>query len=113
MENTRSTAYQRAVEKVNRIKGFYKHLTAYLIVNAIIVWEGLQGIELLEMKVSDVDPAFLEWLFYNVFSVPVLWGIGLIIHALRVFGPNMKFVKEWEERQIRKWMERDNFSQRT
>ncbi len=110
MENKGLTAYKKAQEKVRRIKGFYKHLTAYLIVNTIIVIEGLRGIGILEMKMDDVDPAFLEWLFWNVLAVPVLWGIGLFFHGLRVFGPQMKFVKDWEENQIRKWMEKEEWS---
>lgn len=107
MENKSIAAYKRAEKRVKRIKGFYKHLTIYLIVNAIIVIEGLWGINFIEMNTADIDPAFVEWLIWNVFSVPILWGIGLLIHGIRVFSPEMRFVKQWEEAQIRRMMEKE------
>ena len=103
----KSTAYERAKKKVKRIKGFYKHLTVYLIVNAVIVLEGFRGLDLLKMSEAHIDPAFLEWLFWNVLSVPVLWGIGLMIHGIRVFVPGMQVFRQWEERQVRKFMEKE------
>lgn len=107
MDNKFIAAYKRAEQKVKRMKGFYRHLTIYLIVNAIIVIEGLRGINYMEMNTADIEPAFVEWLIWNVFSVPILWGIGLLIHGIRVFSPEIRFVKQWEEAQIRRMMEKE------
>ncbi|MBT8281376.1 MAG: 2TM domain-containing protein [Muriicola sp.] len=100
-------AYKRAEKKVKNIKGFYKHLTIYLIVNAVVVIEGLKGINFLELNTSDIDPNFVEWLVWNVFSVPLLWGIGLFIHGLRVFSFRIPMVQQWEDEQIRKMIEKE------
>jgi hypothetical protein len=35
------------------------------------------------------------------------WGIGLAFHAAKVFGFNPLFGKNWEERQIQKFIEKD------
>ncbi|QBA64488.1 2TM domain-containing protein [Muriicola soli] len=100
-------AYKRAEKKVKDIKGFYRHLTIYLIVNAIIVIEGLEGINFLELNTSDIDPSFVEWLVWNVFSVPLLWGIVLLIHGLQVYSFHIPILKKWEAEQIRKMMEKE------
>jgi 2TM domain len=83
--------YDRAHARVQELKGFYTHATAYVLVNI-----GLFVINLLTGG---------GWWFYW----PLLgWGIGLGIHALSVFafggGP---FGREWEERKTRELMDRD------
>lgn len=87
----------RAKKRVEEIKGFYIHLSVYLVVNLLIIiaiWvqSDFQG----------------EWHFGWPFLVtPFFWGIGLAFHALHVFGFGSVFGKKWEERMIRKFMEED------
>jgi len=45
---------------------------------------------------------------FQVFSTAFFWGIGLFFHFLSVFGSNFLFSKNWEERQIKKYMDDDN-----
>ena len=83
--------YDRAHARVQELKGFYTHATAYVLVNI-----GLFVINVLTGG---------GWWFYW----PLLgWGIGLGIHALSVFafggGP---FGRDWEERKTRELMDRD------
>lgn len=107
MGNKSIEAYKRAQARVKKIKGFYRHLTIYLIVNAIILIEGLWGINFLEMNTADIDPSFVQWLIWNVFSVPILWGIVLFLHGIRVFSPQIPILRQWEENQIRRYMEQE------
>jgi hypothetical protein len=52
---------------------------------------------------------FETWVFWNVLCVPIFWGIGLLIHAIRVFNkPTSGFVKEWEERQLKKLLAQED-----
>ncbi|MXN89881.1 histidine kinase [Flavobacterium sp. Sd200] len=85
-----------AVKKVKAIKGFYKHLLAYIIVNAVMII----------MKVADLEPGerFLE---FNTFSTAFFWGIGLALHAFNTFGTDFIFGNNWEERKIRKLMDNE------
>lgn len=54
-------------------------------------------------------PEFFNWIYWNL----ILWAIGLIIHGLWVFGSNPLFVKDWEERQIKKYMKKEARAEET
>lgn len=88
MEN--DDRYMRAKKRVENLKGFYLHLTTYVLVNAFIF-----GINLM-------TSAGEWWFFYPLLG----WGVGLFIHGLTVFASG-KFGDEWEERKIREYMEKD------
>jgi hypothetical protein len=84
--------YERARRRVEAIKGFYIHLLVYLFVNA--------GLLLINLLASPGN-----WWFYW----PLLgWGIGVAAHALAVFGAGGWFGKEWEEREIRKILDKED-----
>ena len=103
-----STAYERAQKKVNDIKGFYGHLTVYLVVcTVVLLARGKMHFITLSPEALG-NPDFLNWIDWNVFGTPIIWGIGLVIHALSVFSTNPFLGKAWEERQIKKYMEKDN-----
>jgi len=82
--------YQRARERVQALKGFYTHATAFILVNI-----GLVVINLLTGG---------GWWFYWPL---MFWGIGLGIHALNVFGLSGRFGQDWEERKTRELMDKN------
>ncbi len=84
----RQQQYERARKRVQQLKGFYAHLTAYVLVNALLV----------VLSIASGEP----WSFWPLLG----WGIGILAHALTVFGPGLLFGDDWEQRQIRKLMER-------
>lgn len=88
---------QRAKKRVEEIKGFYIHLTVYLIINIFIV-------VLLGFVQGGQDRFVLTW---PNLGTGFFWGIGLAIHGIRVFRFNPFFGKEWEQRQIQKFIEED------
>jgi len=90
----REEAYIRAKKKVEKIVGFYWHLASYVIVNIFII----------VMIARHSGEGF--WSF-GTFSTAFFWGIGLAFHAIGVFGKNFLFKKEWEERKIAEYMEKD------
>ncbi len=82
--------YQRARSRVDQLKGFYSHLTVFIIVNLFLF--------LLNFFSGG------EWWFYW----PLLgWGIGIIAHALSVFVGSGRLTQDWEDRKIRELMEQD------
>jgi hypothetical protein len=84
-------AYKRAKKRVEELKGFYAHLIVYVVVNGVLVLINLW-----------TSPVFLWFLF------PLVgWGIGLFFHAVFGFGLFGVFTKEWEEKKIREYMEKD------
>ncbi|KMQ71426.1 hypothetical protein ACM44_07345 [Chryseobacterium koreense CCUG 49689] len=90
MEN--NIQYQRAKKRVKEMKGFYIHVTVFVMVNLLLF--GLNF-----SKGSEIA--------YWSFLTPLLWGIGLLAHALSVFLPNFIFGKDWEERKIRQFMQKN------
>ncbi|PCI10080.1 MAG: hypothetical protein COB73_04100 [Flavobacteriaceae bacterium] len=94
--------YKRAKKRVKEIKGFYWHLFWYLVVNIFITFGS---------TIADVVRGInveLEDLHFGMFSVWFFWGIGLVSHWLKVFGKNIIFSKDWEERKIKEYMDRDD-----
>jgi hypothetical protein len=94
-------SYNLAYRKVKRIKGFYSHLKVYLIVNAIIIISGLnKGFVGNHFEVR----SFNDW---EIYSTAFYWGIALAIHAFSVFGRDLFFGEEWEQKKIQKYMEKE------
>lgn len=95
--------YFRAQKRVKDIKGFYWHLFWYLVVNIFLTFGGSIASFL---KTGEFH--MRRWDF-GVFAVWFFWGIGLASHWLRVFGKNIVFSKDWEDRKIKEFMDKDQF----
>ena len=60
------------------------------------------------MGIMSSGASFSEALFnFGTFSTPFFWGIGLAFHAAKVFGYSPFFSKDWEQRQISKYVEEE------
>ena len=95
-------AYSRAKHKVDRIKGFYKHLAAYIIINSLIL-----GFKII--KNFNFGDSFSEiWVDINFYGIWLFWGIGLAFHAISVFGVDYIFGQNWEENKIKQFMEEEH-----
>ncbi|MFV5701123.1 2TM domain-containing protein [Flavobacterium sp. XS2P12] len=88
--------YKEAIARVKKIKGFYTHLIVYIVVNLMIV--------VLNIKDLDVGESYWQW---RNFTTAFFWGIGLTSHALSTFMPNWIFGKNWEEKKIKEFMEKE------
>ncbi len=89
--------YYAAQKKVKSIKGFYIHLTVYVFVNLVL------SIQIYLMSKND----FWRW---ESFATALFWGIGIFAHGTSIFGSNLLFGKNWEERKIKELMEKDKKS---
>ena len=76
--------YQQAKKHVEKLKGFYIHLITYIVVNL--------GLIFINLFVAGGS----IWFIYPLLG----WGIGVIGHAVSIFN----FGKDWEKRQIEKYM---------
>ena len=92
--------YNIAYRRVKKIKGFYSHLVGYLIVNAIIIISNFN-------RDSITSSEFWDW---HTFSTAIFWGIGLLIHAISVFGPDLFFNHDWEQKNIQKYMDKEKMN---
>ena len=87
---------ERITRKVHRIKGFYKHFAAYIVVNLFLI--ALKYFQL------EKGHSFFE---FSTFSTAVFWGIGLLYHAITVFGKNIFLGEEWEAKKIKAYMKQN------
>ena len=88
--------YLKAKEQVAELRKFYGSLISY-----IFVIGALAGINYY------VDDLRHPWFLWAAFG----WGIGLIFQAAKAFNWNPLISKDWEERKIKEYMERDDRSQ--
>lgn len=101
METERINKNIRAKKKVEALKGFYMHLMIYLLINSLLLIIKIIGN-------SYYGDYFMGPLWhFSTFATWLFWGIGLSFHAIKVFKGNPFFNKDWENRQIQKYMEID------
>ena len=91
--DNKENKYIRAKERVDEIKGFYGNLTAYVIV--------ITGLAILNYYLNEWSYMWFLWAAFG-------WGIGLIFHAINTYRWNPFFGKDWEERKIKEFMDKDN-----
>lgn len=92
---------RRAKKRVEELKGFYWHLAAYLVVNLFI------SLSKISRNVVAGENFFDGFFDFGTFAMWLFWGIGLAFHAAKVFSLNPIFGKDWEERQIQKFIEKE------
>lgn len=87
-------AFLRAKKRVEAISGFYWHLASYVVVNVfLILLIGLNS-----------NSGFRG---FGTYATAFFWGIGLIFHFIGVFGFNFFLGKNWEQRKIDEFMEKE------
>ena len=82
--------YLRAKEKVEKMKGFYANLISYIVVIPFLAY--------LNYRTTS-----FPWIVFPIFG----WGFGLIMHGMEVYGYNPLLGKDWEERKIREFMDKE------
>lgn len=99
METNAIHKRQRAEERLKELKPFYNHFGVYLAVNTFITFAKVFG----QMNSgATFSETFLD---FGTFAVWFFWGIGLAGHAIKVFSYNPFFGKDWEKRQIEKYID--------
>ena len=91
--------YDRAKKRVKKISGFYSHALVYVVINLIVVVINIQQL--------DAGESYFHW---KNFVTLFFWGIGLFAHGLSVFLPYAILGKDWEERKIKEFMEKERQS---
>ncbi|MET2985015.1 2TM domain-containing protein [Aureibaculum conchae] len=82
--------YLKAKEKVEKMKGFYANVISYIIVIPFLAF--------LNYKTTS-----FPWVIFPVLG----WGFGLVMHGMEAYGYNPLLGKDWEERKIREFMDKE------
>lgn len=96
--NNLDRKYLRAKKRVDDIKGFYVHLAVYLGVNIFI------SVTKIMNNLDEGDSLMYELTDFSTYAVWLFWGIGLAMHAFKIFGTNWLMGKDWEEQKIKELM---------
>ena len=83
--------YARAQKHVAKLKEFYVHLFIYLIAVPFFI-------------ILNLISTSFPWSLFPITG----WGMGVVFHAVAVFEWNPFFNKSWEERHIKRLMEKEN-----
>ena len=101
MENLENRKLKKAMQRVEEIKKFYKHVGAYSLINLLLafVWNfsfKLVGDFVISNQFDGGDDKYLPIWF--------LWGIFLVLHGVKTFAfPNV-FGKDWEAKKVDEFM---------
>jgi hypothetical protein len=63
------------------------------------------NLQLCQVLLVDVS----NHIYQYQFSTAIFWGIGLLAHGASIFGRNIIFSKDWEERKISEILDKDKF----
>ena len=75
-----------AFKYVRKLRGFYIHLLQYIVVNLAL------------LVINLATQTHHMWAFWVIGG----WGIGILIHAFRVFRPHLILGPQWERKQVEK-----------
>ena len=92
MATEEDARYKAAKSRVAQLRGFYVHLTTYIVVNVFLVVLNL---------LTSPDTLWFYW-------VTLGWGVGIVAHALQVYGSFTIFGKDWEDRKVQEYLKRDS-----
>lgn len=95
--------FNLAYKKVREIKRFYWRLTIYLIVNVAIIVSNLNN-DFFQIGNKGADYGIFD---LKTYTIAIIWGIIVLVDAFKIFGPNIFFSKDWEQKKIQKYMDRE------
>ena len=81
-----NSAFVRAKDRVEKLKGFYGNLISYCCVIPVLIFINIQS-------------GGFQWFWFPMFG----WGMGVTFHAFETFG----YGKAWEEKKIQEIMNKD------
>lgn len=97
-QQLKNQRYIAARKKLQNLKVFYIHLAGYIVLVALLVYN-LIIIEENQYKESII------WL--NCTTI-IVWGIFLSTHAWRTFKGRIWFKKDWENKKMNEYMDKQN-----
>ena len=102
---TRSVETKRelAKKRVEEYKGFFRHLKVFIVVNGILYLFNSGWLESIMPEWFPQEAYYFDWVNFNV----LIWGVILLVHGLTLYRHKLTFLKKWEDRQIKKYMEKD------
>ncbi|QWX85557.1 2TM domain-containing protein [Cellulophaga sp. HaHaR_3_176] len=96
MEKGELRKLERAYKHVEAIKGFYDHVTIYVVINLVLLIFKERIVANLFSENLLKNPQILNWIDLNLYGTPIFWGIVLLIHWVVIFKFSSIFFKNKE-----------------
>lgn len=90
--------YYKAKKRVKTIKGFFGHLISFIVINLVLY--------VINLVTYPNDFWFDYWFYWQL----LIWGVGLVLHGIFVFYSLPFFGKEWEEKKIQEFMQKEDYN---
>ena len=101
-DDIENDAFAKAAKKLKLVKGFYRHLTLFLLFILFLV------IDVLIQNTTDIGSLFGPIAFIPTIFYWGPWAMSIVIHGIIVFDVVSIFKgKDWEERNVKKIIKED------
>ncbi|MGW9686698.1 2TM domain-containing protein [Flagellimonas sp. 2504JD1-5] len=95
--------YERAKKRVKELKGFYNHLKIFFVVNVIFFLFKSGWLTPYMPEGFPTEAYYFDWINGNF----IIWGVIIVVHGLILMRNKVPYLKRWEEKQIKKYMEQE------
>lgn len=99
----KNISLETAKKRVKELKGYYRHIMIFVVVNGILVLLKTGELTSLMPAAFPKKMYYYDWVNANI----LIWAVILLVHTLIIFRHKITFFKKWEERQIQKYMDED------
>ncbi len=98
----RKKKYLRAKKRTEELRKFYKHVIIYVVVNL--------AISIFKLRVYMRDGESFEEVMgrLDMYIVWIIWGVFLLLQAIKTYRSNVILGSDWEEKKIRQFMNENN-----
>ncbi len=98
--------YFKARDRAQRLRKFYLTVVRFLIATVVLL---LLKNKILEFIILNgiKNEETLKWIDYNIYLIPMIFVILLLIKAFKLFVLKSHFIEDWEERKIQELMNED------
>ncbi len=103
MENLKNNTYNKATKRVKELKDFYRHLKIFVVINAILYLFKSGVLQPFLPEGLSLETYYFNWVDAHL----IVWILILAVHTAYLFRYKLTFLKKWEERQIQKYMDKE------
>ena len=96
-----------ARRRVQAIKEFFNHVRTFISVFVILAILYLFKVEPFILIWEVFEGEVLRWIELNILVGRGIWVLVLVIHGIVAFKYRFNFLKNWEERQMQKYLNED------
>ena len=103
MTPSQETKRELAQKRVVELKGFFRHLRIFVIVNGILFAMRMGWLIPVLPDWFPTEQYYFQWVNLNI----AIWAVILAVHALTLFRHKFTPFKKWEERKIKEFMDKE------